>query len=56
MMLLHSPVSLLSALQAATLAHRSAPQLAQFIARLQTDFGATINEAALAQVIGGANN
>ncbi|MET0866471.1 MAG: SurA N-terminal domain-containing protein [Pseudorhodoplanes sp.] len=30
--------------------------LAQFIARLQTDLGATINEAALAQVIGGANN
>jgi peptidyl-prolyl cis-trans isomerase D len=30
--------------------------LAQFIARLQTDLGATINEAALAQVIGGTSN
>lgn len=30
--------------------------LAQFIARLQTELGATINEAALAQVIGGTAN
>ncbi len=30
--------------------------LAQYIARLQTELGATINEAALAQVIGGSAN
>jgi peptidyl-prolyl cis-trans isomerase D len=30
--------------------------LAQYIARLQTELGATINEAALAQVIGGSTN
>ena len=30
--------------------------LAQYIARLQTELGATINEAALAQVIGGGAN
>ena len=30
--------------------------IAQYIGRLQTELGATINEAALNQVIGGATN